>query len=297
MVGNLPIFVKNTTQTMSIGDSFPKYDIPIDYIMDDALTGRILEFYKMFPAKIKAGVFAICLKGEVKATLNLSEYIVKENDFVTILPGSFLQIHDVTEDTVIAFIGFSSSFINTVHFWKNITTSLASIINTPIIHLKKETAEFFKGTISILIKGEESPDKLLNREIMMHVLEIIYNTLSTIYPQYTQSGPEKNPREYDVLREFIRLAFENYMSEHKATFYANEIGLSLSHFCATIKKATGKTVQEIIRELIITDAKAQLKSSDTRINKIAKSLGFTPAAFNRYFLEYVKMTPLEYRNS
>ena len=95
---------------MSIGDSFPKYDIPIDYIMDDALTGRILEFYKMFPAKIKAGVFAICLKGEVRATLNLSEYIVKKDDFVTILPGSFLQIHDVTEDTVIAFIGFSSSF-------------------------------------------------------------------------------------------------------------------------------------------------------------------------------------------
>ena len=282
---------------MKFNNSFPRYDIPIDYIMDNALTGKILELYKMFPAKIKAGVFAVCLKGEVKATLNLSEYNVKENDFVTIIPGSFLQIHDVAPDTLIAFVGFSSSFINTIHFWKNITTNLASIINNPIISLHRETAEFFRDTISILIKAAETPEKLLNKEIMVHIVEILYNTLSTIYALQPQQQQEKNPREYEVLKEFIRLAFENYTTEHKATFYANEIGLTLSHFCATIKKATGKTVQDIIRELIITDAKAQLKSSDTRINKIAKSLGFTPTAFNRYFLEYVKMTPLEYRNS
>ena len=282
---------------MGLNDSFPLYDIPIDYIMDDAITGTILDMYKMFPAKIKAGVFAICLSGEVKATLNLSEYTVKENDFVTIIPGSLMQIHEVTPDTLIAFMGFSSSFINTINFWKNITTNLASIINNPIVTLKKETAEFYRDTVSLLIKAAESPDRLLNSVIMTHIVEIIYNTLSTVYAQNPQDGVEKKPREYEVLREFIRLAFEHYMTEHKATFYANEIGLSLSHFCATIKKATGKTVQDIIQELIITDAKAQLKSSNIKINKIAKSLGFSPAAFNRYFLEYVKMTPLEYRNS
>ena len=283
---------------MKTKDTFPRYDIPIDYIMDDALTGRILDLYKMFPAKIKAGVFAICLKGEVKATINLSEYKVKENDFVTIIPGSFMQIHEVTEDTVIAFIGFSSSFINTIHFWKNITNNLAGIINNPVISLHKETAEFYKDTISLLIKAADGPDNLLNKEIMTNVVEILYNTLAKVYNKQTPvTDLEKKPREYEILGEFIRLAFENYTTEHKATFYANEIGLTLSHFCATIKKATGKTVQDIIRELIITDAKAQLKSSDTRINKIAKSLGFSPTAFNRYFLEYVKMTPLDYRNS
>ncbi len=282
---------------MAFNEPFPKYDIPIDYIMDNALTGNILEMYKMYPAKIKAGVFAICLKGEVKATLNLSEYTVKENDFVTIIPGSFLQIHDVTPDTLISFVGFSSSFINTINFWKNITSSLAGIINNPIVSLKKESAEFYRDAVSLLIKAADSPNNLLNREFMIHVVEILYNTLATIYAQNSQADTGKKPREYEVLREFICLAFENYMTEHKATFYANEIGLSLSHFCASIKKATGKTVQDIIQELIITDAKAQLKSSDIKINKIAKSLGFSPTAFNRYYLEYEKMTPLEYRNS
>ncbi len=282
---------------MRLDEPFPKYDIPVDYIMDDNLSGKILDFYKMYPAKIKAGVFAICLEGCVKASLNLSEYTVRKNDFVVIIPGSLMQIHQVSEDATLAFIGFSSSFINTINFWKNTTRHLASIINDPVLHLDGETALFFKESISLMMRATESQFNILNKEVMYHIIEIFFDVLSNIYSQTEEKVIEKRPREYEILGEFIKLAFENYMTEHKATFYANEIGLTLSHFCATIKKATGKTVQEILRELIITDAKAQLKSSDIRINKIAKSLGFSPTAFNRYFLEYVKMTPAEYRNS
>lgn len=282
---------------MRINETVPRYDIPVDYIMDDDVSGKILDFYKMFPAKIKAGVFAVCMRGEVKVSLNLSEYTVKANDFVTIIPGSFMQIHHASEDTSVAFLGLSSSFINTIHFWKNITDNLANLLNNPVIHLPAETASFYKDAITLLTKAEDSPQKLLNKDIMQHIVEIFYNSLTTIYSQIQNFDNNKKPREFEILGEFIRLAFENYPNEHKATFYANEIGLTLSHFCATIKKATGKTAQDIIRELIINDAKAQLKSSDLRINKIAKSLGFSPTAFNRYFLEYVKMTPLEYRNS
>ncbi len=278
-------------------EPFPKYDIPVDYVMDDNVSGSILELYKMFPCKIKAGVFAICLSGGAKVTLNLSEYIVKENDFITVIPGSFLQIHEIYENTSLAFIGFSSSFINTINFWKNITLNLAEVINNPILHLPREIAIFYRDSISLIMKAEEAPIKLLNSNIMASIMEVFYKIHAIIYKTSNVQIAEKGPRELEVLREFIRLAFENYPQEHKATFYANEIGLTLSHFCATIKKATGKTAQDIIRQLIIMDAKAQLKSSDARINKIAKSLGFTPTAFNRYFLEYVKMTPQEYRNS
>ncbi|MBQ3174683.1 MAG: AraC family transcriptional regulator [Bacteroidales bacterium] len=278
-------------------EPFPKYDIPVDYVMDDNVSGSILELYKMFPCKIKAGVFAICLSGGAKVTLNLSEYIVKENDFITVIPGSFLQIHEIYENTSLAFIGFSSNFINTINFWKNITLNLAEVINNPILHLPREIAIFYRDSISLIMKAEEAPIKLLNSNIMASIMEVFYKIHAIIYKTSNVQIAEKGPRELEVLREFIRLAFENYPQEHKATFYANEIGLTLSHFCATIKKATGKTAQDIIRQLIIMDAKAQLKSSDARINKIAKSLGFTPTAFNRYFLEYVKMTPQEYRNS
>ena len=74
-------------------------------------------------------------------------------------------------------------------------------------------------------------------------MDIFYNALKIIYENTFADFKEdekKKPREYAVLKEFLQLVFENYKQEHKVSFYANEIGLTLSHFCATIKKATGK---------------------------------------------------------
>ena len=41
---------------MIINDSFPKFDLPIDFIADDSITGDILNYYSNFPCKIKAGL-------------------------------------------------------------------------------------------------------------------------------------------------------------------------------------------------------------------------------------------------
>lgn len=87
---------------MIINDSFPKFDLPIDFIADDSITGDILNYYGNFPCKIKAGVFVLCTEGMVKATINLLEVVIRKNDFVIVLPNSFIQIHEVSSDTRIS---------------------------------------------------------------------------------------------------------------------------------------------------------------------------------------------------
>ena len=74
----------------------------------------------------------------------------------------------------------------------------------------------------------------------------------------------------------MQLALENYRTEHKISFYAHEASLTLSHFCNVISKTTGMTAQHIIMNLIIMDAKNQLKSTDLPVKEIAQTLGFTP---------------------
>ena len=68
---------------MKIDVDLPKFDIPKDYIVGDGITGDILNMYGLFPCKIKAGVFAFCTQGTIRLTINLSEYTVRANDFVT----------------------------------------------------------------------------------------------------------------------------------------------------------------------------------------------------------------------
>lgn len=284
---------------MSINETIPLFDLPVDFLVDDNIRGNILELYKMFPCQIKAGIFALCIEGEIKVTLNLHEYTVKKNDFVVIIPGSFIQIHSAGSQARVAFMGFSSNFIHAMNYWKYMTDHLSIALIHPIIPLPESNAAFFLDTFSLLTKAANGQIQLFNKQIISSIMDIFYNALKIIYENTFSDFKEdkKKPREYEVLKEFLQLVFENYKQEHKVSFYANEIGLTLSHFCATIKKATGKTAQDIIREFIIMDAKAQLKNGTDKINKIAKSLGFSATAFNRFFLDYAKMTPLEYRNS
>jgi AraC family transcriptional activator of pobA len=96
---------------MTTNESFPKFDLPVDFIADDSITGDILNYYGNFPCKIKAGVFVLCTEGMVRATINLLEIVIRKNDFIVVLPNSFIQIHEVSSDTRISFAGFSSDFM------------------------------------------------------------------------------------------------------------------------------------------------------------------------------------------
>ena len=84
---------------MTTNESFPKFDLPVDFIADDSITGDILNYYGNFPCKIKAGVFVLCTEGMVRATINLLEIVIRKNDFIVVLPNSFIQIHEVSSDT------------------------------------------------------------------------------------------------------------------------------------------------------------------------------------------------------
>ena len=77
------IFVELNFLIMIIDDALPKFDLPVDFVTDDSITGDILNQYGRFPCHIKAGVFVLCTRGTVRATINLSEYTISRNDFVT----------------------------------------------------------------------------------------------------------------------------------------------------------------------------------------------------------------------
>ena len=77
---------------MIIDGNLPKFDLPIDFIADDSITGDILNMYSRFPCQIKAGLFILCTEGTVRATINLLEVVIRRNDFITLLPNSFIHM-------------------------------------------------------------------------------------------------------------------------------------------------------------------------------------------------------------
>lgn len=279
-------------------EDIPKLDLPEDFIAGDYITGAILYQYGRFPCKIKAGLFVLCMQGSVRATINLTEYIIGQHDFVTLLPNSFIQIHDVSGDAKLYFAGFSSGFMSRVNFIKSTMNFLPVITEHPVMKLPDLVAKLYQEAYQLVIHAYSLPNTLQNKEIIKSILAIFSQGAAELYKNHTQWISPSRTRDNEIYREFMQLVMEHYTTEHSVTFYAQKMGLTLSHFCTCIKKATGRTPLEIITAILVMDAKAQLKSTDLPVKSIAFTLGFNNLSFfNKFFRQHVHMTPQEYRAS
>ena len=288
------IFVELNFLIMIIDDALPKFDLPVDFVTDDSITGDILNQYGRFPCHIKAGVFVLCTRGTVRATINLSEYTITHNDFVTVLPGSFIQIHEVSSDTRVCFAGFSSEFISRVSYVETYLDFLPMILDNPIMALQEEVAQLYRNAFSLLIRAYSLPNTLDNKEILMSIFTIFFQ--GELYKRCKPTTNEPIKREHELYRQFIQLLMTHYTQEHEVSFYAKKCGVTPAHFSGAIRKASGHSPLAIITGIIIMNAKAQLKSTRLPVKEIAFSLGFNNLSFfNKYFRKHVKMTPQEYR--
>ena len=279
---------------MIIDDALPKFDLPVDFVTDDSITGDILNQYGRFPCHIKAGVFVLCTRGTVRATINLSEYTITHNDFVTVLPGSFIQIHEVSSDTRVCFAGFSSEFISRVSYVETYLDFLPMILDNPIMTLQEEVAQLYRNAFSLLIRAYSLPNTLDNKEILMSIFTIFFQGVGELYKRCKPTTNEPIKREHELYRQFIQLLMTHYTQEHEVSFYAKKCGVTPAHFSGAIRKASGHSPLAIITGIIIMNAKAQLKSTRLPVKEIAFSLGFNNLSFfNKYFRKHVEMTPQE----
>lgn len=277
-------------------DVLPKFDLPVDFVANDSITGDILNQYSRFPCKIKAGIFILCMEGTVRATVNLLEVDIRKNDFVVLLPNSFIQIHEVSADTRVSVAGFSSEFMDSGNYVQTLLESMPTILNNPVVSLDDKISGLFRNVYLLLINACTLPNTLENKEILRSILAIFLHGAKDLYKRYGGALDEPLKREHELYHQFIRLLMINYTQEHEVSFYAKRCGVTPAHFSNAIRRASGRSPIAVITDTLVMNAKAQLKSTRLPVKEIAFSLGFGNLSFfNKYFRKHVGMTPQEYR--
>ena len=105
-------------------------------------------------------------------------------------------------------------------------------------------------------------------------------------------------RSDEIQKKFLSLVMKHYISNRQTAFYASHLSISPQHLCMIVKQKTGRSVSDIIADMVIMDAKSQLKSTDLTIQEIAYSLNFPNVSFfGKYFKRYVGISPQKFRNS
>lgn len=278
--------------------TLPKIDISEDFLIGTGITDNILKLYRNYPCRLNAEIFVLCMGGRIKATINLSEYTIRENDFITLSPGSIIQLHEVEGEIKLYFMIFSSKFIGNITIAKSLIDFLYIIKSSPVLCLPRQASTLYEDFFKLLIRTNEmNPTR--NPEIIKCILLSILYRIKDLYQLQNKLQDNSSPnRNEEICKEFAHMAIQHYTTERSVTFYAEKIGITPTHLSNVVKQTTGKTVMDIISEMVITDAKAQLKSTNQPIYAIADSLNFANVSFfGKYFKRLVGMSPQQYRNS
>lgn len=95
---------------------------------------------------------------------------------------------------------------------------------------------------------------------------------------------------------FLLLMEDYYTTEKGVGFYADKLNLSTKRLNQILKEKMGKTINQILQERTLTEAKHMLFAGKQSIREIAFTLGFQDASyFSRFFKKMTKLSPEEFR--
>jgi len=276
--------------------TFPLLDLPQDCLAQDNVSGGILAGYSGFPCRIKAAVFAYVIDGSIRAKMNLREYEVKQGDFVVVMPGTFIHVQEVSESIRVHFIGVSGSFVDRTNVLRPLHAYYDRILYNPVSRMSPELSRVFGEAVAMIGHASQLKQRTLSEQLIVNIIGSIVQFTTPLYSRQASSPQTDHNRADRVTEEYMALVMKNYTREHRVCYYAEQMHISSSYLCATVLKKTGSTALQVIDRAILTDAKAQLKSSTLPVKTIALSLGFGNVSFfSKFFRTRTGKTPIEYR--
>lgn len=249
--------------------------------------------------KVEGSTFMVCRKGMLKVTINLNEYTVRANDYVTLLGRSYIQIHEFSPDVELSYVWFSPKVLHEGEFFRKEFRSLLLVYENPVKHISDGLREYMEKCISAWEMIKDIPEIAGNGEAFRSIMNTCLHTSMYLYGiEVPEERMISRSKSYGINEKFVRLVIAHYRTERSISFYANSIGTTKENLCRIVKGCSHMTPLGIMNALLVFDAKTQLKFTQNSITEISSSLGFPClAAFCRFFHKYAGKTPSEYRNS
>lgn len=142
-------------------------------------------------------------------------------------------------------------------------------------------------------KNSDLPNKL---ESIQALLRALLLEIEGLYDLKTKKEHNTYSKSYYLTEKFKELLAENFTEHREVHFYAEKLFITAKHLSQIVKNETGKTVSEVINEIVCLEAKVLLQTKALSIAEISVHLNFATATFfGKFFKRNTGMSPLEYR--
>ena len=239
--------------------------------------------------------FFFVTKGYLVRTLNFFSIRVNSREVHISLDGQLSSLSECSEDIAGFYCAFSNEFTDEV-YWDDIMKDLTFINSFMFrypLRLFNPVFERLKYGFSILSELNQSFAK--NKPLI-----IVY--LTTVICEIKQLLLQLDSNTFSTKSFWITKRYQDLLTEYTSapqdiSHYASLLGITPNHLNKSVKATTGKTAISLKNEMMLLEAKIQLKQSHVSISEIAFNLGFSDLSyFSRFFKKGVGLSPQQYRN-
>lgn len=167
--------------------------------------------------------------------------------------------------------------------------------NSPNIILDKSAKDTLEPVLKLIYDEFARID--YSKITLSSLLFVFFNYLQRVY--FIQNNNRQSSlNNMAVFDKFKKLLEENFKEQKPLSYYASLLFVSPHHLNEIIKKVTGKTASEMVRDRVLLEAKRMLVQSHFPIGRIADELGFKDFSyFSRQFKKHNQLSPEQYRNA
>ncbi|TAJ11766.1 AraC family transcriptional regulator [Marinilabiliaceae bacterium JC017] len=262
---------------------FKKYQIPHKR--------NFFEITLVIRESTNVNIGGITYSGTTNALELVSPYQVFSMDY-----GSVLQkVNSLKHDEVYT-IFFKPSFLNPARQSYEIQNDFPffKLHTMPAYQLSTEQMRAFSRIVEAMYEEAKYP-KGCSIQILQSYLQIL---LYMIKQEVQNEVVSISNNRF----ELITSKFEQLISTHSGVFlsigdYASRLNISPIYLSECVKKATGKSAQQVLIDYRILFAKALLHQVGRSITEIAQEIGFSEVTnFTKFFKKNTGLTPNQFRN-
>lgn len=291
--------VSKSANTVKVGDKLLLMDnLNERFISENTNDLNLQEMIQQDnPFKTNFAMILFCIEGEMRLQLNLKDITVRRNCICSVMPGAIGKLYDVSPNFRSASFFFSNNtYITSLNIQDIIKSQLFGFSN-PVIEIGLEKMNEFIEIYKTLFQKLSDGQFKYKLELVDTYLKVIKIYTEDIKDQVMKNMPQNNScRQKVIFDAFINEIIQHFRIERSVTFYAEKLFLSPKHLSKVVKDVSNKLPSDWIRELVILEAKALLRSQKYTVQQISEILNFTsPSFFGRYFREEVGCTPRSYQ--
>lgn len=253
----------------------------------------------------ECGVF-LCTNGEVQVTLEKEIHRIRRGDMYIYMPSLPIRLLYKSEDAEGLLVALDVDFMLPVVQRVANAENLLHVRRYPFFSLTEESFGYIRSMLEKLWERiyEEDKDRkgFLQQRLQVELIKSMAQTITyevlSIYFSKLPIQPMVQTKKDLIFHQFLLSLFRHFRQEREVAFYAELQHLSPRYFSSIIKEKSGNNALQWIVQMVITEAKLLLETSDLSIKEISVQLNFpTQSFFGKYFKQYTGISPKEFREN